>query len=195
MPKTVDHDQRRVELIAAASRLIARQGMDGLTVREVAKAAGVSTGVVSHYFSDKRQMLQLIYDVTADRVYAHTEALIAQTGGDVRACLEALLPLDAAAQRGWRVWIAFWGLAIGDGELAKDQQVRARAARALVASVVDAGVRAGRVRPVADPDGTAALVLAAIQGIAVQTVFDARQWPAERQRAMLGAALARLLGL
>jgi AcrR family transcriptional regulator len=195
MPKTVDHDQRRVELIAVASRLIARQGMDGLTVREVAKAAGVSTGVVSHYFSDKRQMLQLIYDVTADRVYARTEALIAETGGDVRACLEALLPADAAAQRGWRVWIAFWGLAIGDGELAKDQQVRARAARALVASIVDAGVRAGRVGPVADPDVTAALILAAIQGIAVQTVFDARQWPAERQRSALGVALARLLGI
>ena len=87
MPRTVDRDQRRAELIARAAQLIATKGIDGLTIRSVAKAAGVSTGVVSHYFSDKRDLLQTTYDVTADDVYGRVSRQVNEDGPDVRTCL------------------------------------------------------------------------------------------------------------
>ena len=53
MPKVVDHSQRRVEIIEAASRVIVRSGLNGMTIREVAREAGVSNGVIDHYFDSR----------------------------------------------------------------------------------------------------------------------------------------------
>jgi TetR/AcrR family transcriptional repressor of bet genes len=192
MPRTVDRDQRRAELIARAAELIATHGIDGLTIRSVAKAAGVSTGVVSHYFSDKRDLLQTTYDVTADEVYGRVSGQATKDGPDVRTCLEGLLPLDLERQRGWRVWIAFWGLAIGDRELGADQRGRARRALELVERILDVALARGELRSGTDPEDRAAVILGVIQGIAAQTVFDPRKWPPERQKAALSLALKNL---
>jgi TetR/AcrR family transcriptional regulator, transcriptional repressor of bet genes len=192
MPRTVDRDQRRAELIARAAELIATHGIDGLTIRSVAKAAGVSTGVVSHYFSDKRDLLQTTYDVTADEVYGRVSRQATKDGPDVRTCLEGLLPLDLERQRGWRVWIAFWGLAIGDPEFGADQRARARRAVELVERILDTALARGELRPGTHAENRAAVILGVIQGIAAQTVFDPRKWPPERQKAALSLALENL---
>ena len=45
--------ERRVQLIAAAARVIARSGYDAATLRDVAREAGISTGVIAYYFDGK----------------------------------------------------------------------------------------------------------------------------------------------
>lgn len=189
MPKPVDHEARRLHLIEIAAALIARQGMDGLTVREVAKAAGVSTGVVSHYFRDKRDLLKRTFDATADQVYHRIAEQLAADGHDLETCLAGFLPLDAERRRGWRVWLAFWGLAIGDAEFAADQKQRGRRARELVARIIETGMAEGELQAGIDVDTRARLLLGIIQGIAAQTVFEPREWPRERQLGVLVAAL------
>ena len=53
VPKIVDHDERREELARAAVRAIDRLGLEGATMREIAKEAGYSTGILGHYFESK----------------------------------------------------------------------------------------------------------------------------------------------
>ncbi len=57
MPKQVDHRQRREQLAQALWRIAERDGMAAATVRRVADEAGVSVGMVQHYFSTKDEML------------------------------------------------------------------------------------------------------------------------------------------
>ena len=57
MPKVVDIDERRAELAAAAAQLIARAGVGAATMRDVAAEAGWTTGALTHYFADKRELL------------------------------------------------------------------------------------------------------------------------------------------
>jgi AcrR family transcriptional regulator len=57
MPRLVDHAQRRHQLAAAACAVVARAGLAGLTMRDVAAEARCTTGMVTHYFDDKRQLL------------------------------------------------------------------------------------------------------------------------------------------
>jgi AcrR family transcriptional regulator len=191
MPRIENQDARRASLINVAAKLIAETGMDGLTIRSVAKAAGVSTGVVSHYFSDKRDLLIETYDATADEVYERVAREHAQGGSDAQSCLEGFLPMDAVRVRGWRVWFAFWGLAIGDREFAKDQKLRARRAQDLVATVLSVGL-GGRLRPTISLETGASMILGLIQGIAAQTVFDPKEWSAARQSEVLAEALRGL---
>ena len=57
MPRVVDVEQRRAELTDATARLIAKSGIGAATMRDVAAEAGWTTGALTHYFTDKRDLL------------------------------------------------------------------------------------------------------------------------------------------
>ena len=72
MPKVVDIAERRSELAAAAAQLIARSGVGAATIREVAAEAGWTTGALTHYFADKRELLLFTFASSlAERHAAH----------------------------------------------------------------------------------------------------------------------------
>jgi len=54
-------ESRREELIAAAVRAFARNGYHGCRISDIAEEAGVSHGLVYHYFSSKEQILETIF--------------------------------------------------------------------------------------------------------------------------------------
>ena len=55
MPKIIDHDERRQELIEASWAVIAAEGLEGVTMRKIATAAGgnrrdgLAVGKVMHH--------------------------------------------------------------------------------------------------------------------------------------------------
>jgi AcrR family transcriptional regulator len=57
MPKIVDHDSQRGKFAEAVIRLVAREGLEGLTMRAVATEAGLSYGSLFHYFDSKDDLL------------------------------------------------------------------------------------------------------------------------------------------
>jgi len=65
MPKIVDHEQYRKELLMKSFDLFAQKGYAAITMREIAKELGVSTGTLYHYFSNKEALfLQLVEEQT-----------------------------------------------------------------------------------------------------------------------------------
>ncbi|GAA1658469.1 hypothetical protein GCM10010977_09380 [Citricoccus zhacaiensis] len=57
MPRIVDHEQRRGEIVLALWEVIHERGIDGVSFRAVAEAAGVSIGRVQHYFTSKDELV------------------------------------------------------------------------------------------------------------------------------------------
>ena len=57
MPKKVDHQERRTLIADALMRVAADQGLEAVSLRHVAAAAGVSSGMVQHYFRTKDEMM------------------------------------------------------------------------------------------------------------------------------------------
>ena len=57
MPKIVDHDAQRLKFAEAAMRLIAGKGIEAVTMRAVAREAGLSYGSLFHYFDSKDDLL------------------------------------------------------------------------------------------------------------------------------------------
>lgn len=64
MPKIVNHDEYREELLHNAFQLFARKGYSKVTIREIAKELEISTGTLYHYFENKdvlfQQMVRLL---------------------------------------------------------------------------------------------------------------------------------------
>jgi len=58
MPKIVDHDAYREELLEKCFNLFSRKGFHNVSMREICKEAGVSTGTLYHYFPSKEQILK-----------------------------------------------------------------------------------------------------------------------------------------
>jgi AcrR family transcriptional regulator len=63
MPKIVDHDQQRHALLVQCFDLFRRRGYDNVTLREIAREIGASTGTLYHYFPNKLAILEQLYEV------------------------------------------------------------------------------------------------------------------------------------
>jgi TetR/AcrR family transcriptional repressor of bet genes len=57
MPRKVDHDERRRHIVEALLHIAGTQGLDAVSLREVAQQAAVSMGAVQHYFATKEEMI------------------------------------------------------------------------------------------------------------------------------------------
>lgn len=75
MPRFVDHDVRRAELLDGAFALFVREGYGGVTMRGLAAALGVSTGTLYHYFGGKEAIFEQMVSRVADEDVAAIEAL------------------------------------------------------------------------------------------------------------------------
>ncbi|MDD2669165.1 TetR/AcrR family transcriptional regulator, partial [Zoogloea sp.] len=96
MPAVVDHEKRRQQIAGIAADLISRVGLDALTMREIAAAAGYSTTIVTHYFASKRDLLLYTYRASASNAQGRVNAVLARDPCDLKGSIEALLPLDEA---------------------------------------------------------------------------------------------------
>jgi AcrR family transcriptional regulator len=183
MPRTVDHDERRAALVEVTAQHIAGVGLDGVRLRDVARAAGWTTGAVSHYFPDKRTLLLTTFRTRTEMASRRVDRAMAVGSQVLQACVESFLPLDAEQTLTWRVWLAFWGAAVGDTDLAEEQQLRQRLFTDRLANTVRLGQSLGEVRSDIDVDETARYLAALIDGVSIQAVFDSNAWtPAEQRR-------------
>jgi AcrR family transcriptional regulator len=106
---------RREQICRAAATVISREGFAGTTMRMVAEEAGVSTGMLNHYFANRQDLLEQALVFVSERAQARMrEAIEGIPPG--RARLAALL--DSALADGqeitetWRVWINAYGEAV-----------------------------------------------------------------------------------
>lgn len=118
VPKIVDHDQRRRDIVDAYLRVLARSGVAGTHGRSVAAELGVAPGTLWHYFDSVEQ----IAEAAAQRGVERTLARIDARSGDLRglaallAIAEEVLPISAVTREEARVVVAFWGQVHADAD-------------------------------------------------------------------------------
>lgn len=118
MPKIVDHEKRRHELVEATWRVICRVGLHNTTVGLIAAEAGYSHGVVAHYFSNKADVLYAAHQLTFSRLKQRVDLLLLETrarespAAKLRTVFEWMLPLDPERLIEAEVELNFWGQAV-----------------------------------------------------------------------------------
>ena len=119
MPKIVDWDERRDEILSATWRVIARNGIAGATIRAIAREANCSAGILAHYFDDKEDILGSALLLSHRRVGARMTAAVAGLAGlaALRVVMLEALPLDDRRDTEAQIEISFWGRALGNARL------------------------------------------------------------------------------
>lgn len=116
-------DVRRQSLIDATAQCLAERGVTGTSVRAICKLAGVSSGLLTHYFDGIDSLILATYRDVGERVSAATGRAVEAAGPDPRARLEAFVlasfgppVLDPQLLA---TWVAFWSLVQGRSDMAQ----------------------------------------------------------------------------
>ena len=107
-------DARRQSLIEATVRVLAERGAGGISVRHVAVAAGVSPGLVNHYFNGIDDLIAETYAYVGAHVTGALNDALDAAENDPRARLNAYVGANfsppIADPELLSTWIAFWSL-------------------------------------------------------------------------------------
>ena len=134
MPKVVDPEEQRERVIDAAREVILVDGLDGATMRRIASKARCTTGLVTHYFTSKEDLLLTVVRHNARRAGGRiSNALVDRHGIDaVRAVLIESTPISNDHAEEWRIWVALWDRAMSNARLTAEWTRRAEGWQSLV---------------------------------------------------------------
>jgi AcrR family transcriptional regulator len=194
VPKIVDWDARRDEILSATWRVIARDGITGATIRAIAREANCSRGILAHYFDDKADILGSALVMSHLRVVARMNARAAGLTGlaALRLVMLEALPLDGQRDLEAQIEISFWGRALGNPDLRKLQHAEFdRFAERLRGYLAEAEA-ARELREGVDITLAAHQLLVLIDGLSAERVLYPDRVTAARQRRMLDQLLGSL---
>lgn len=171
MNQRLEPEVRRRMIAEAVLAIAAREGLDRASVRDVAKEAGVSAGMVQHHFRTRDQMLQFACEYMVKRTNEHigeqVRALPEPRGvrSILKTVFEEMLPLDEERRVGIRVWMAFLARAVVDPDMEAYMRGTFRnSQRHFTGLLVEARDR-GELAPGVDPDRAATSLFALVDGL------------------------------
>ena len=165
---------RQAQFADAALRVLAERGMAAVSFRSVATEAGMSLGAVQKAFPSKDVMLRVMF--ARLRATASDAALVAPgrptLSGWLVALMVSVLPLDPRRRAAELQGVAFAERAAFDPAIATAMAASDRELRAAIAGLVRRAQGEGEVEPSVDPDAAAWAVLAFMQGMSSQLLYD-----------------------
>jgi AcrR family transcriptional regulator len=174
MPKRVDHDERRREIADALLRVVSRDGFGEVSLRHVAAEAGVTAGMVQHYFPSKAAMTDFAMTAAGERYARRITARVDALGAApapaevLRVLLRGLLPIGADELADARIAFAFREFAAGDADAARRLHDADAELRAHLAALLQATATSGPA-----PHAAATALMAAAEGLAAMMLSAA----------------------
>jgi betaine-aldehyde dehydrogenase len=184
-PRDEAEEARRVQLVEVTIDSLAEVGYVGTTLAEIAGRAGVSPGLVAHYFDDKDGLLEAAFRTLARTLAARMRARLALARtprGRVQAVIDTNLAPEEFDKRTGTAWLAFWGQVLHVQGLKRVQTAYQRR----MLSNLRNDLR--RLIPGEDARSLAAMIAAMIDGVWLRAALS--EWQeadSESARALLTA--------
>ena len=179
-------DTRRRQLVEVTIDSLAELGFVGTTLAQIAARAGVSPGLVAHYFGDKDGLLDAAFRSLARRVGNQVRARLRHVStprARIQAIIDANLAPEEFEQRTGTAWLAFWG------QVLQVQALEARAIGLSAAHLVESAQRsAANWCRAEEAQPLAAMIAAMIDGVWLRAALSGwREADSESARALLTA--------
>ena len=177
MPRKVDHDERRREIIEAVIRITLKGGLGAATFREVAAEAGVSVRLVQYYFGGKDELLLRTQQHVAMRSVERLRQWMLATDGSprerMRAFMRSFIPIDDDSRVAMLMYVALYVEWIVDPSVARAES--ANVPRAMHRVFADE-LRRAKLRAGVEVEQQASLLSALVPSLG-QAVLDGSQTP------------------
>lgn len=125
MPRRVDHQLRRSQIIEAVIRITVRGGLGAATFRHVATEAGMSVRLIQYYFGSKAELLlatqRHVAEQATQRILDHIGAAGDEPEAVLRAVLTSFVPVDDQSRQAMLMFVALHTAALLDPTLARPE--------------------------------------------------------------------------
>ncbi|UOX90999.1 TetR/AcrR family transcriptional regulator [Amycolatopsis sp. FBCC-B4732] len=180
---------KRDLILRAAVAVIARSGVRGLRVEEVAAEAGASTGLIYYHFKDRAGLLSATLDHVNDRAERYTTRALPDTG-DARVLLEQSLLLELQDVDEVRENSLAWGELRASAVF--EPGLRDRLTGATGTWVAEIAELVAAAAPAAPADDVAERLTALVEGLSERWLSGTL--PLARARDLLSGAITAELG-
>lgn len=141
---------RMLDAAEAVRRVIIRKGLEATTLRDIAREGGFTTGVLTHHFVDKRDLIVAAFAETSRGwlAWARQELGDATTVDElIAAFLRLGVPADEERRAEWRLWAEMWIYAGRDREFAEQVETTDAQWTEMMRGFLQRCRDAGRLRP------------------------------------------------
>lgn len=156
--KNNDNKLNRDEIVAAVAQLIAEQGLENLTMRNIARYIGCSVGTLPHYFSGKEDIVIAALNWSSERIFNHLGNLPQSEIhlDSLYPLLSSSMPLSMLSDTEWRVRLCLWDYATTNEEMRHSVNAIADAATTMLVRLIRHLQAGGEIRKNLAPEITAA---------------------------------------
>jgi AcrR family transcriptional regulator len=186
-PKTL---QRRKELLGVVYEAVSESGVDGVTMRQIAEAADISTGTINYHFKNKHNLLILAMEAA----YELPEDWLVYKGSPFSQLQRLAMGyvFRSSRDRFWRFWINYTAHSTRDEEMREHQNKRYERQRKFWGELLRDGIAAGEVDPDVDPERAANELLLIAHGLVVRQLQSPTPANRDEAREILGERFDRL---
>ena len=183
----MSQQDRRIEVSAAAWRVIVREGLDRTSIRAIARELDCTTGVVTHYFRNKQELILFALNQVTENLKQAMQEVAEQPPSIERLVqmLSAFLPLDTKRQEILKVWVAFLGYAVGRETLMLQHQASAGQLRELIMQELEILKAAKKIREDINTSLEANVLLALVNGIALDSLIQEKCLSSKQQKMVI----------
>lgn len=175
-------DDRRKHLIDATLRCLSQEGQEGMSVRKISSAAGISIGLISHHYANKEELIAQAYETLTVSLLDAAKEAAELAGPGAREQLSAMLKsmfngpmLDPGTLR---CWLVFWGMMQDGNALKKVHDNTYGDHRAFVETLLK-GLASEYKIPFLDTRLAAIGLLALVDGLWIEWCLDQRSFTAD----------------
>ncbi len=160
-------------MLAAAVKLIERQGSGRTTLAQIGELSGYSYGLVSHRFGSKDALVRAVTREVQESFARHAMGELEDRRGLAALLILAERYLRAAAARNRNALFVLIGEALGPlPAIRRDMADADGKFRAAVRKLIEQGIDDGDIRRDADPAAQAAMVVGILRGLAIQRLLN-----------------------
>lgn len=174
VPKIVDKQAKRLEIVEAAITVFARAGYRSATMAQVAAQAQIGKGTIYEYFSSKADLLTAAFELFQNLFEQRIQneiAIIPSPLDQLRALVRTCFSVFEDRPELLRLFNDFWVAAVYDGTFPIDFAAMYRQYRTMVCDMLHNAAEQGEVDGNL-PEMSASIILACIDGIFLQWTFD-----------------------
>jgi AcrR family transcriptional regulator len=167
-------DLRRGQIVEAARKLVAEQGLEALTIGALEDRLAFTRGVITYHFANKDEIVRAVLASAIDEIDAAVRQEI-EAGATIEQKVRAVLHGNVRGfvdnEVAGRVLLSFWGRLSADAGVRKLNADLYARYRRQASKLLKRARAAGEVAKV-DPDVMASLLVGIVLGIATQHFFE-----------------------
>lgn len=158
---TINTDKlNRSDIITVVAHLIAEQGLENLTMRNIARHVGCSVGTLPHYFEGKTDIVIAALNWSGERILGRLDNMNPTQIKleNLYPLISASMPLTEQADIEWRVRLCLWDYAVTDPDMKQSVSETTSTAHSMLAGLIIELQEKGEIRKDIDPESGALML-------------------------------------